>query len=116
MTKYSVVTPKRPEAICFVLLQSEIPSNSSWNRSLSSPPSPVLLRVPSLFMASASASWASLLMAPNDIAPVTKWRTMSSTGSTSSMGMGFFWKPKKSRRKIGCGFSSTKRENSLNFL
>ena len=55
-TRYSVVTPKRPDATCFVLLESDTPSTSVWKRSLSSPPSPVFERAPSLFMAMAMAS------------------------------------------------------------
>ena len=115
-TRYSVVTPKRPEATCLVLLQSGMPSYVSWKRLLSSPPSPVLLRAPSSFMANARASCASLLMAPNDMAPVTKCLTMSSTGSTLSMSMGLRLNPKKSRRNIGRLFPSAILVNSLNFL
>ena len=54
--RYSVVTPKRPLATCLVLDERLIPSTVAWKRSLSSPPSPVLERVPSLFMAKAMAS------------------------------------------------------------
>ena len=59
-----------------------------------------------------------MLSAPNDMAPVTKCFTMDSTGSTSSMGVGFaaFFQPKKSRIKMGESFVSTKAAHSLNFL
>ena len=114
-TRYSVVTPKRPDATCFVLLDSEMPSTSAWNRSESSPPSPVLLLAPSLFIARQIASCASLLNAPNDMAPATKCFTISETGSTSSMLMGLCLNPKKSRMNIGLSFSSTRREKALNF-
>ena len=108
LTRYSVVTPKRPEATCLVLLESEMPSVDEWKRASSSPPSPVLERAPSLFIASARASCASLLRAPNDIAPVTKCLTMDSTGSTSLRSMGALacLKSKKSRMKMGSSFSS----------
>ena len=113
-TRYSAVTPKRPEATCLVLLHKEILSQVSWKRMASSPPSPVLLRVPSLFMAKANASCASLLIAPNEMAPVTKCLTIFSTGSTCSTGMGFLLNRKKSRRKIGLSLWSTRAVNSLN--
>ena len=118
LTRYSAVTPKRPDAICFVFDDRLMPSTSEWYRSLSSPPSPVLLRAPSLFMASARASWASMERAPNDIAPVTKCFTMLATGSTSSIGVGFsaFLKPRKSLRNIGRSLLSTLAAHSLNFL
>ena len=116
-TRYSVVTPKRPEATCLVLLDSEIPSKVAWKRSASSPPSPVFERAPSLFMARQMASWASFERAPNDMAPATKCFTILSTGSTSSIGRGVdaFLKPRKSRRKMGDSFSSTNLDHSLNF-
>ena len=40
------------------------------------------------FIAIARVSWASLLMEPNDMAPVANRLTISLAGSTSSMGMG----------------------------
>ena len=52
-------------------------------RAGSSPPSPVLLLPPMRFIAIASVSCASLLIEPNDIAPVAKRFMMDSTGSTS---------------------------------
>ncbi|CCY64901.1 putative uncharacterized protein [Prevotella sp. CAG:1124] len=117
-TRYSVVTPKRPDATCFVLLESDIPSIMEWKRSLSSPPSPVLERVPSLFMASAMASCASLESAPKLIAPATKCFTMALTGSTLSMfiGVAARLKSKKSRMNMASALSSTSLVNSLYFL
>ena len=41
------------------------------------------------FIAMASVSCASLLMDPNDMAPVAKRFTISLAGSTSSIGIGF---------------------------
>ena len=115
-TKYSVVTPNRPEATCLIALRMEFPSGNGWKRAASSPPSPVLLRPWILFMAIAIASCASLLIEPKDMAPVTKRRKMLSTGSTCSIEIGLRRNFKKSRRKIGFSFSSTKWVYSLNFL
>ena len=50
----------------------------------SSPPSPVLLRAPILFIAIAIVSCASRLMDPSDTAPVANRFTISDAGSTSS--------------------------------
>ena len=58
------------------------------NRSGSSPPSPVLLLAPIRFIAIASVSCASLLIAPKDMAPVVNRLTISFAGSTSSSGIG----------------------------
>lgn len=63
-TRYSAVTPKRPEATCLMALRRLVPSSRGMKRARSSPPSPVLLRPCSLFMAIAMASWASRLMEP----------------------------------------------------
>ncbi len=115
LTRYSVVTPKRPLATCLVFDERLIPSTSEWKRSSSSPPSPVFERVPSLFIARQMASWASFDSAPNDMAPVTKCFTISLSGSTSSMLMGCCFHPMKSRRNIGCSFSSARRANCLYF-
>ncbi len=82
------MTPKRPEATCFMALQRESPLASRLKRFGFSPPSPVLLLPPRRFMAMAIASWASLLMEPKDMAPVLKRFTMVSTSSTSSIAMG----------------------------
>ena len=56
------------------------------------------------------------LMAPKDMAAPTKRFTISSTGSTSSIGMGLCLKPKKSLRNMGSLWPSTMEVNSLNFL
>jgi hypothetical protein len=48
----------------------------------------VFERPPMRFIAMASVSCASLLMDPNDIAPVAKRLTISLAGSTSSIGTG----------------------------
>src|SRR5436190_5309576 len=83
LTRYSLVTPKRPEATCLMAERRA----GSYRRSGSSPPSPVLDLAPSWFMATASVSCASLEMEPYDIAPVEKRLTISPAGSTSSIGI-----------------------------
>src|SRR5438552_6342425 len=88
LTRYSLVTPKRPEATCLIALFLESPLASKVYRLGSSPPSPVLLLPPMRFMAMASVSWASLLIGPYDMAPVLKRRMIDSTASTSSRGIG----------------------------
>ena len=88
LTKYSLVTPNRPEATCLIDERLESPLASGVKRSGSSPPSPVLDLPPSRFMAIASVSCASCEIEPYDIAPVENRRTMSSTDSTSSNGTG----------------------------
>ena len=103
LTKYSVVTPKRPLATCFMELR-----RSSWNRSGSSPPSPVFDFPPIWFMASANVSCDSLEMEPSDIAPVEKRLTISRAGSTSSNGIGSSSNP-NSPRNVACrALSSSK--------
>ena len=114
LTKYSVVTPKRPDATCFVLLESDMPSAVAWKRSASSPPSPVLLRAPNLFIAMARASCASFDKAPKDMAPTTKCFTISASGSTSSIAIGLRLKSRKSRKNKGSGLSSTSFSKCLN--
>lgn len=89
-------------------LRMEVPSGSGWKREASSPPSPVLLRPWMVFMAIAIASWASLLIEPKDMAPVTKRRRIFSIGSTRSIEIGLRRKLRKSRRKIGLSLSSAK--------
>ena len=59
------------------------------------------------FMAMARVSWASLLIEPNDIAPVVKRFTISLAGSTSSMGTEFslflnFIRPRSVHRLLLC--------------
>src|SRR5262249_9109644 len=66
LTRYSLVTPKRPEATCLILLRLLSPLGRGLYRAESSPPSPVLLRPPRRFMAIASVSWASPLIEPYD--------------------------------------------------
>ena len=63
-------------------------SASGMNRSGSSPPSPVLTLPPMRFIAMASVSCASVEIEPSDIAPVQNRLTISSAGSTSSIGIG----------------------------
>ena len=63
-TRYSEVTPKRPEATCLMALRRSDPSASGVNRSGSSPPSPVLDLPPSRFMAMARVSCASAEIEP----------------------------------------------------
>src|SRR5436305_14125776 len=88
LTRYSLVTPNRPDATCLIALRLLSPSGKGRNRDESSPPSPVLLRPPSRFMAMARVSCASPLIDPYDIAPVANRLTIDSTGSTSSTGTG----------------------------
>ena len=64
LTRYSPVTPKRPDATCLIALRRRSPFSSGVKRSASSPPSPVLERPPILFMAMARVSCASAEMDP----------------------------------------------------
>ena len=64
LTRYSLVTPKRPEATCLMALRRRSPLASGMKRSASSPPSPVFERPPMRFMAMARVSWASAEMEP----------------------------------------------------
>src|SRR3954468_16390874 len=72
LTRYSLVTPKRPEATCLIALRRESPVGSATYRAGSSPPSPVFDLPPMRFIAMASVSCASWLIDPYDIAPVEK--------------------------------------------
>ena len=63
----------------------ESPFSNNLYRISSSPPSPVLLFPPSLFIAIASVVCASQEMEPNDIAPVANLLYIFSAGSTSSI-------------------------------
>ena len=117
LTKYSVVTPKRPEATCLIAERSGffVPSGSGLNRTASSPPSPVFDFAPIAFIATANVECASYEILPNDIAPVAKRFTMSVAVSTSSIGMGVFAnlksiKPRSVNKPSDC--SSISRENS----
>ena len=76
--RYDIVTPKRPDATCFMPQFLSVP-----NRSEFSPPSPQFDIVPSPLSARAIVSWASGESEPSDIAPPTKRLTMDSTGSTT---------------------------------
>ena len=88
LTRYSAVTPKRPEATCLIAERMKSPFGSGLKRSASSPPSPVFDLPPMRFMAMASVVCASREIEPNDMAPVEKRRTMFLAGSTSSSGTG----------------------------
>src|SRR5947209_20494180 len=74
-TRYSLVTPNRPLANCLTADRFESPLGSGWNRSGSSPPSPVFDLPPRRFMAMARVSCASWEMDPYDTLPVDKRRT-----------------------------------------
>ncbi len=63
-----------------IALRRQSPFASRAKRSSSSPPSPVLDLAPMRFMAIARVSCASLLMEPNDIAPVANRLTISLGG------------------------------------
>src|SRR6202020_651345 len=88
LTRYSLVTPNRPLATCLTADRRRSPLASGWYRSGSSPPSPVLDRPPSRFMAMARVWCASAEMEPYDMAPVENRRTMLDTGSAWSIGVG----------------------------
>ena len=88
LTRYSAVTPNLPDATCLIDDLRFLPSGPGTNLAGSSPPSPVLLLDPIEFIASARVSWASLLIAPNEIAPTSNLLMMDSTGSTFSIGTG----------------------------
>src|SRR5687768_9722990 len=64
LTRYSLVTPKRPDATCLIDDRLESPFGSGTNRTGSSPPSPVFDLAPSRFMATARVSWASAEIEP----------------------------------------------------
>ena len=84
LTRYSAVTPKRPDATCLIAERIESPLAIGLKRSTSSPPSPVLDLPPMRFIAMARVVWASRLMEPKLIAPVAKRLTIWLAGSTSS--------------------------------
>src|SRR5438270_468261 len=69
LTRYSVVTPKRPDATCLIAERIESPLGSGLKRSASSPPSPVLDLPPMRFIAIASVVCASREMEPNAFDP-----------------------------------------------
>ena len=64
LTRYQLVTPKRPDATCLIALRRESPFGSGVKRPGSSPPSPVLLLPPSRFIAIASVWCASIEIEP----------------------------------------------------
>ncbi len=64
MTRYSLVTPKRPDATWWIALRRQSPFASRRYRAESSPPSPVFDLPPIRFIAMASVSWASWLIEP----------------------------------------------------
>src|SRR5690242_20914422 len=70
LTRYSVVTPKRPEATCLIAERIESPLGNGLKRCASSPPSPVLDLPPMRFIAIARVVCASRLIEPKLIAPV----------------------------------------------
>ena len=76
-TKYSGVTPNRPEATCLILDILLVPYLS-----LASPPSPELERAPILFIASAKVSWASGDKAPRLIPAESNFLSIDETGIT----------------------------------
>ena len=84
-----MVTPNLPEATCLIADLLEIPSFIGLNLIGSSPPSPVFDLPPSLFIAMARDSWASVEIEPKLIAPVAKRLTISFSDSTSSKSKGF---------------------------
>src|SRR5881398_2338327 len=61
LTRYSVVTPKRPEATCLIAERIESPFGNGLNREASSPPSPVFDLPPMRFIAIARVVCASRL-------------------------------------------------------
>ena len=63
-TRYSLVTPNRPDATCFTALRRRSPFGSATKRSASSPPSPVFDFPPIRFIAIASVSCASFEIEP----------------------------------------------------
>src|SRR6202035_3729934 len=72
LTRYSVVTPKRPEATCLIAERIESPLGNGLKRCASSPPSPVLDLPPMRFIAIANVVCASRLIEHKLIAPVAK--------------------------------------------
>src|SRR2546426_1763875 len=70
LTRYSLVTPNRPEATCLIAERRESPLVSELNRSESSPPSPVFDLPPMRFIAMANVWCISWEMEPYEMAPV----------------------------------------------
>src|SRR6187399_647626 len=91
LTRYSVVTPKRPEATCLIAERIESPFGIGLKRSLSSPPSPVFDLPPIRFMAIASVVCASGAMSFGSIsreAHTTLAIAMNRIGGRSNTGEG----------------------------
>src|SRR5206468_980137 len=86
LTRYSVVTPNRPEATCLIAERMLSPFGSGLKRSASSPPSPVFDLPPIRFMAIASVVCASREIEPKLIAPVAKRLTISAGGFLGDLG------------------------------
>ena len=122
VTRYSAVTPKRADATCRMAdaalspaLRFRSPANetlvpSAWTSSIglylrgSSLPSPQLDLAPSLFIAMARISCASLDKAPSDMPPVQKRFTISTADSTSGKSaIGSLSELKLSRSRSACG-------------
>ncbi len=85
-TRYSALTPKRPDATWWIAERRRSPASSRTYRRGSSPPSPLLDFPPMRFIATAKVSCASAEIDPKDIAPVAKRLTISVAGSTSARG------------------------------
>src|ERR1700743_1632239 len=64
LTRYSLVTPNRPDATCLTAERRRSPLGSGLNRSGASPPPPVVDRPPSRFIAMAKVSCASAEIDP----------------------------------------------------
>src|SRR6201985_3150605 len=64
LTRYSLVTPKRPDATCLIASRFLSPLAIGRKRAASSPPSPVFDLPPRRFIAIASVSCASPLIDP----------------------------------------------------
>src|SRR5438105_2512642 len=113
LTRYSVVTPKRPEATCLIAERMESPFANGLKRSASSPPSPVLDLPPIRFMAIAKVVCASREIEPKLIAPVANRLTISLAGSTCESGTGLRFSssavlirnmPRKVNSRSDCSF------------
>jgi hypothetical protein len=86
--RYWGVTPKRPDATCFMRQSRSRALPRVAKRCGLSPPSPELALPPMRFIAAARVSCASADRAPCDIAPVENRLAISWAGSTSSIGTG----------------------------
>ena len=82
--RYSAVTPKRPDATCFMALDALSPFSRSLKRAGSSPPSPESDLAPMRFIAMDSVSCASGLSAPSEMPGETSRFRMLVIDSTCS--------------------------------